>query len=113
MNWIQEFSTNKNLYDNLSSFLEQYGISGLEQALHLYRNTHQAYICKNRLSISRINIYGIYYLKISRHGIAIHTEQKIYHRRQTVLRFRIWLQLLLNPGLISRRQSRQTGQSRL
>lgn len=84
MNWIQEFSTNKNLYDNLSSFLDQYGISGLEQALHLYRSTHQTYICKNRLSISRINIYDIYYLKISKHDIAIHTEQKIYHKYGTL-----------------------------
>lgn len=84
MNWIQEFSTNKNLYDNLSSFLDQYGISGLEKALHLYRSTHQTYICKNRLSVSRINIYDIYYLKISRHDISIHTEQGIYHKYGTL-----------------------------
>lgn len=84
MNWIQEFSTNKNLYDNLSSFLNQYGISGLEQALHLYRSTYQSYICKNKLSISRINIYDIYYLKISSHDIAIHTEEKIYHKYGTL-----------------------------
>lgn len=84
MNWIQEFSSNKNLYDSLSSFLDQYGTSGLEQALHLYRSTYQNYICKNKLSISRINIYDIYYLEISKHDIAIHTEQEIYHKYGTL-----------------------------
>ncbi len=84
MNWIQEFSTNKKLYNNLSCFLNQYGVSGLEQAFHLYRITCQTYICKNKLSISKINIYDIYYLKISRHYITIHTEHGIYHKYGTL-----------------------------
>lgn len=84
MNWIQEFSANKNLYDNISSFIEQYGVSGLEQALQLYRATYQSYICKNKLSISKINIYDIFYLKIKRHDIAIHTEHKIYYKYGTL-----------------------------
>lgn len=84
MNWMWEFSRNKELYNNLSSFLEQYGISGLEQALSLYCNTHQTYICKNKLNISRINTYDIYYLKISGHNIVIHTEHGIYHKYGTL-----------------------------
>lgn len=84
MNWTQELLTDKTLYNNLSSFLDQYGASGLEKALQLYHTTHQAYIFKNKLSISRINIYDIYYLKISKHDIAIHTEQKIYHKYGTL-----------------------------
>lgn len=102
MNWIQEFSSNKNLYGNLSSFLDQYGTSGLEQALHLYKSTYQNYICKNKLSISRINIYDIYYLEISKHDITIHTEQKIYHKYGTLSNE---LKLLAPYGFINCSQS--------
>lgn len=102
MNWIQEFISNKNLYSDLSSFLDQYGVSGLEQALYLYRNTYQTYICKNKLSISRINIYDIYYLEISRHDIAIHTEQKIYHKYGTLSNE---LKILAPYGFINCNQS--------
>lgn len=102
MNWIQEFSSNKNLYGTLSSFLDQYGTSGLEKALQLYHTTHQAYIFKNKLSISRINIYDIYYLKISRHDIAIYTEHGQYHKYGTLTHE---LKILAPYGFINCSQS--------
>lgn len=80
MNPIQEFSDNQTLQDNLTSFIQQYGISGLEQALQLYRDTHQTYICKTKASISQLNIYNIYYLEIHGHDIDVYTEHESYHK---------------------------------
>jgi len=80
MNWIEEISANEQLYNNLSSFLNEYETSDLEEALQLYRNTHQTYICKTKLSISQINIYDIYYLEIQKHDIAVHTQHETYHK---------------------------------
>lgn len=80
MNWVQEFLSNATLQDNIVSFMNRYGISGLEQALQFYRDTHQTYICKTKMSISQINIYDIYYIEIHRHNIDIHTEHGIYHK---------------------------------
>ena len=80
MNWIQELSSNTALHDNITSFMNQYGMPGLEQALQLYRDMHQTYICKTKTSISQINIYDIYYMEINRHNIDVHTEHGIYHK---------------------------------
>lgn len=102
MNWTRELSTNKKLYDNLSSFLDQYGTAGLERAFQLYRNTHQTYICKNKLSISRINMYDIYYLKINSHDIGIHTEHGVYHKYGTLTNE---LKILAPYGFINCSQS--------
>jgi len=55
-------------------------MSGLDDALQLYQNTHQKYICKTRKSISQINIYDIYYLEIEKHNITIHTEHETYQK---------------------------------
>ena len=38
VNWIQELNQTKLLQDALTVFLDQYGFSGLEQALTLYSN---------------------------------------------------------------------------
>ncbi len=84
MNLTQKFSNNQILQDNLTSFIQQYGISGLEQALQLYRDTHQSYLCKNRTSISQINIYDIYYLEIHGHNIDVYTEHESYHKYGTL-----------------------------
>lgn len=40
----------------ISNFLDQYGSSGLNQALQLYEDTQQEYICRTRTSISKIHI---------------------------------------------------------
>lgn len=80
MNWLKELSENKNLHENLYDFLDQHGMSGLDNALQLYRNTHQKYICKTKKSISQINIYDIYYLEIEKHNITIHTQHGTYQK---------------------------------
>lgn len=84
MNWIQKFTTDKTLQDDLFPFLDEYGISGLTKAIQLYRNMHQTYICKTKLSISQINIYDIYYLEIKKHSIIVHTEYGTYHKYGTL-----------------------------
>lgn len=80
MNWIQKFTTDKSLRDKLFSFLDQYGIQGLINALYLYKEMHETYICKTRISISQININDIYYLKIQKHNITIYTENETYNK---------------------------------
>lgn len=84
MNIIQELTINPNLYHDLLTFIEQYGFSGLKEALQLYRDTHQTYICKTKTSISQINIYDIYYLEIHEHNIFVHTEYGTYRKYGTL-----------------------------
>lgn len=72
------------LNDTLSNFLEKYGTSGLKQALQLYIDTQEKYICKTRTSISKINICDIYYIEIREHQITIHTQNNIYHKYGTL-----------------------------
>lgn len=47
---------NTELTDIISDFLAKYGSSGLNQALQLYKDTQQEYICRTRTSISKIHI---------------------------------------------------------
>lgn len=72
------------LNDIISSFLEQYGTSGLKQALQLYKNTQQEYTCRTRTSISKINISDIYYMEIREHQITIYTQHGTYHKYGTL-----------------------------
>lgn len=72
------------LNDIVSDFLEQYGTSGLKQALQLYKNYQQEYICRTRTSISRINISDIYYMEIREHQITIYTQHGTYHKYGTL-----------------------------
>lgn len=84
MNWLKEISSNKDLHINLSAFLEQHGIAGLEKALKLYKDTHQKYVCKTKKSIVRISIYDIYYLDIEKHNITVHTQDEAYQKYGTL-----------------------------
>lgn len=72
------------LQDTISTFLTQYGSSGLKQALQLYKNTQQEYICQTRTSISKINISDIYYMEIQEHQITIYTQHGTYHKYGTL-----------------------------
>ena len=72
------------LNDSLSNFIEQYGTSGLKQALQLYKNTQQEYICKTRTSISKLYISDIYYMEIREHQITIYTQHGTYHKYGTL-----------------------------
>ena len=72
------------LKDTISNFLAEYGIYGLKQALQLYKNTQQEYICQTRTSISKINISDIYYMEIQKHQITIYTQHGTYHKYGTL-----------------------------
>ena len=84
MTCLNRFQIDSELKDTISNFLKQYGISGLKQALQLYRDTQQEYICKTRTSISKINISDIYYMEIQEHQINIYTEHDIFHKYGTL-----------------------------
>ncbi len=72
------------LNDTIANFLEQYGSSDLKQALQLYKNTQQEYLCRNRSSISKIPISDIYYMEIREHQITIYTQHGAYHKYGTL-----------------------------
>ncbi len=80
MNWIQELEQSESLQSNLTTFLNQYGLSGLEHALQLYTNLQQEYICRTKTSISKINLIDIYYLEIRTHTITVHTQHGSYQK---------------------------------
>lgn len=72
------------LKDTISNFLGQYGTSGLKQALQLYKNSQQEYICRTKTSISKLRISDIYYMKIRKHQITIYTQHGTYHKYGTL-----------------------------
>lgn len=80
VNWIQELKQTKLLQDALTVFLDQYGFSGLEQALTLYSNMQSEYICKTKTTLSKIKICDIYYLQIKAHTITIYTRYGSYQK---------------------------------
>lgn len=75
-----DFSKDKHLRKTISEFLEHYGASGLEQALQLYTDMHQDYICATKTSVSKFKICDIYYLEINGHHIDVHTTHGIFHK---------------------------------
>lgn len=84
MEWIRIIADTKNTQNNLFDFLDQYGISGLEQALQLYIDMQQVYTCRTRKSFSRIRMSDIYYLKISGHEITIYASTGTYRKYGTL-----------------------------
>lgn len=102
MNWMQELSNDKNLQVNLFYFLNQYGKSGLEQALQLYTDMQQEYICKTKSSVSKFKISDIFYLEIIGHHIDVHTEHGTYQKYGTLNKE---LEVLLPHGFIKYNQS--------
>lgn len=72
------------LRNTISNFLEQYGASGLEQALQLYIGTQQEYLCKTRTSVSKLHISDIYYMEIQEHQITIYTQHGTYRKYGTL-----------------------------
>ena len=80
MDWLQELTQSESLQHTLTAFLDQHGLTGLEQALKHYTDTQQTYICKTRSSVSKIKIADIYYLEIRTHTITIHTQYETYHK---------------------------------
>lgn len=86
MNWLEVFSGDENLQEDFLSFLKNYGNGGLKQAMHLYIDKQQEYLCKTKNSVSVFKISDIYYLAIQGHDIAIHTDHGVYHKYGTLSR---------------------------
>lgn len=84
MTYSSKSQTDIELNNTISNFLEQYGTSGLKEALQLYKNTQQEYICRTRTSISKLNISDIYYMEIREHQITIYTQHDAYHKYGTL-----------------------------
>lgn len=80
MNWMHAIYNNQSLKDKFINFLSLYGLSGLEQAIQLYTDMQQDYICKTKSSITRLKISEIYYLTINQHTIIAHTNQNTYQK---------------------------------
>ena len=81
---VKKTQINDKLNKTLSDFLDLYGTSGLENALQLYRNSHQEYICKTRTSVSKMSVWDIYYMEIREHQITIYTQHGTYHKYGTL-----------------------------
>ncbi len=80
MNWKRELEHSESLQNTLTTFLDFYGLSGLEEALSLYTGMHQEYICRTKTTISKITITDIYYLEIHTHTITVHTQHGTYQK---------------------------------
>lgn len=80
MNLPKELLRNKNLQNKLSTFLNQHGFEGLENALDSYSAMQQEYICRSENTISKIHISDIDYIKIQGHHMTIHTQNGTYHK---------------------------------
>ena len=80
MNGSEKIQIDDKLDKVLSDFLDLYGTSGLENALQLYRNSYQEYICKTRTSVSKMSVWDIYYMEIQEHQITIYTQNGIYQK---------------------------------
>lgn len=81
---MNNFKINKSLHIKLSTFIDRYGLLGLEQALQFYTDMQKIYICKNKTSISKFKISDIIYLEIQAHNITIYTNHGIYHKYGTL-----------------------------
>ena len=102
MDWIQELTKDPNLNKTFTNFLQQYGLSGLGQALSMYKSIQLKYICKTKTTISKISIADIYYLEIQEHNISIHTQHGVYQKYGTLSKE---LQFLSPYGFIKCNQS--------
>lgn len=84
MNWLIEIANDKSLQSELQSFCTNYGTKELKQALKLYIDMNQKYICKTKSSIFQIRLIDIYYLTIQEHDISVHTKNNVYHKYGTL-----------------------------
>lgn len=80
MDWIQELTQAKSLQYTLPTFIEQYGLSGLEEAMRLYSNMQKEYLCKTKAALTKIKIADIYYLEVRTHTITIYTKYGSYQK---------------------------------
>lgn len=97
-----DFSKDKHLQKTITEFIDHYGTSSLEQALQLYTDMQQEYICKTKTSVSRIKICDIFYLEINGHHIDVHTGHGTYQKYGSLNKE---LEVLLPHGFIKCNQS--------
>lgn len=102
MDWIKELQDNKPAWENFCSFLNSYGIAGLEQALHNYTIANQNYSWKRKNTTIFCRMNDIYYLEIQGHTIIIHTKHGCYQKYGTLKKE---LDNLTNYGFIRCSQS--------
>lgn len=84
MTCISKPQIDTELNNTISNFLKKYGSFGLNQALQLYEDIQQEYICRTKTSISKIHIFDIYYMEIREHQITIYTQHGTYHKYGTL-----------------------------
>lgn len=77
---LQKILNNLFLQKALAEFLQEYEIENLVEAMQIYAQMHQTYICRTKTSVTKINIKDIYYLKIYGHNISIHTDQAVFSK---------------------------------
>lgn len=77
---LQDILTNSNLQNKISSFLSQYGTAGLEEALDIYTDMQQTYLCKTKTSVTKLRICDIYYIKIHGHHMTVYTQNGTYKK---------------------------------
>lgn len=70
--------------DIVKNFIEQYGGTGLKQALENYAQTNHSYIICTKESVTKIKIDEIYYLEIEGHHIHVHTEKEKHRKYGTL-----------------------------
>lgn len=102
MSFTQSPSDHTNLRSSILTFLAEYGEEALMEALKLYQEQQQKYICRTRSSLSKISIRDISYLEIQKHQIKIHTSHGIYQKYGTLSQE---LELLSPYGFIKCSQS--------
>lgn len=78
MNNFQDILNNKDLKNRIFSFLSQYGLNGLEEALNAYEDMQQIYLIKTKTSVSKIRLCEIDYIEIRGHHMTIHTPRGTY-----------------------------------
>lgn len=103
MTFTQSPSTeHPDLQSSILTFLAEYGKAALLEALQLYREGQQEYICRTRSSLSKIRICDISYLEIQKHQITVHTCYGIFRKYGTLSQE---LELLAPFGFIKCSQS--------
>lgn len=80
MSTLKDLNNNRTLVNTLETFLASHGLCGLEEALCLYSDLQQIYICRSKNSATKIKISDINYITIHGHHMEIHTSKNIYQK---------------------------------
>ncbi|MDD6442320.1 MAG: LytTR family DNA-binding domain-containing protein [bacterium] len=80
MNTLKDLLSNKRLKNTLEGFLSFHGLSGFEEALKIYDDFQQTYICRAQTTVYKIKISDINYITIHGHHMEIHTSNATYQK---------------------------------